>query len=427
MRLSCFTILLIFFVSCSNEKIEYITDPQDYNNFLYTLNRDTYKNANNEIAFWSKRLRTDSSGIGDLGPLANAYTTLFEATANIEHLKDAERLYKKASKLPSLKKDAHIRSLAHNFMTQHRFKDAVDILERSYEDVSNKRATELMLFDVYFEIGDYDKAYQLLSEFENNNDFSYLIRQAKWNDHKGNMGTVLRSMEKAKKIIDARGSKQLKTWINSNLAIYYGHSGNIKESYNYFLKTLEIQPDHTLAKKGIAWIVYSFEKKTEEANRILDSITIVHKDPAHFLFKAELADFNDDESKSDHYKQKFIDMVENNDYGSMYNTDLIKIYTETYPKKSLDLAQLELKNRSTPLVYSLLAYAQLKNGALDTALKTIEEQVKGRTHEPIALFYSAIIYQSSGRKELLKEVKEQLNEASFELGPVKSSVLNNLK
>lgn len=412
-------------LSCAEEKIEHITDPKDYNHYLKTEHRETYENASHEISFWSKRLKTDSSGIGDLGPLANAYTSLYEASAEIEHLKNAERLYLKASKLPSLNKDAHIRSLAYNYISQHRFKKAVEILERSYKEVSNKHATELMLFDVYFEVGEYEKAYHLLNKFENDNDYNYLIRKAKWNDYKGNSETVLRSMEKARMNIEARGNQQLRTWVYSNLAVYYGHYGYIKESYNYFLKTLEIQPDHSMAKRGIAWIVYSYEKKPDEANRILDSIMKNYNDPAYLLFKAELAEFDNDKSNSNLYKQKFIKKVESEDYGSMYNIELIKLYAETDPKKAIELATFELENRSTALVYCLLAYAHLMNGDSKTALATINEHVKDLAIEPMALYYAGIIFHSIGNKELLSEVVELLEESSFEIGPLKSSTLNN--
>ena len=92
MRLFCITLILMIFFSCSEEKIDGITNLNDYNKYLITGHNETYKNAFNEVVFWSKRLKADSSGIGDLGPLANAYTTLFEATGETRFLK-APRSY----------------------------------------------------------------------------------------------------------------------------------------------------------------------------------------------------------------------------------------------------------------------------------------------------------------------------------------------
>ena len=89
-------LVLLTFISCEeNEVMDHITNPQDYQAFLVRSNNSSSSNALSEIEFWSKRLRPDSSGIGDLGPLASAYTTLFETTGDISYLKNAEKLLQK--------------------------------------------------------------------------------------------------------------------------------------------------------------------------------------------------------------------------------------------------------------------------------------------------------------------------------------------
>ena len=279
---------------------EPITNTRDYNSFLINGIRETYNNALSEKVFWSNRLRPDSSGIGDLGPLAGAYTNLFEVTGNVNYLKNVEQLYKKAIKLSFQNKDIYIRSLAHNYISQHRFKEARNILEESYAGISNKHLTELMLFDVYMELGDYLKADEFLGKIKNNNDYNYLIRLAKWSEYKGNLEAAIRYLEKAKKIAESRGSKSLKIWAYINLADFYGHAGKLKKAYNHYLMTLNLQPDNAYAKKGIAWIAFSSEKNTDEAKRILDSIMIHHKVPDYFLFKADIAE----------YENKILDMQE---------------------------------------------------------------------------------------------------------------------
>ena len=128
----------------------------------------------------------DSTGVGDLGPLAGAYSKLFETSGDIQYLKDAEKVYKKAITVSSIKiQDGYKRALAKNYITQHRFKDAITLLEESYAGISNKHATELLLFDCYLEVGAYPRAEQILKKIENINQFDYLIRISKWSDHKG--------------------------------------------------------------------------------------------------------------------------------------------------------------------------------------------------------------------------------------------------
>ena len=416
---------IVFLSSCYQDKSS-ITNPKDYDRFLRSDRNQALVDANKDIAFWSERLRPDSTGVGDLVPLANSYTTLFVRTGNINYLKDAEVLLDKAYSLSSLDKDFYGRSLAHNYIAQHRFKDAFHLLDKIYNGISNKRKTGLMLFDVCLELGRYDRAYQLLNEIENKEDFDYLIRMVKWNDHKGNSEAAIRTMERAKSIAESRGDKTLITWTYNSLATLYGHSERIEESYHYFLKSLEIQPDQVVPKKGIAWIIYSHEKNALEANRILDSIMIQHNSPDLLLFRSELAYYNSEIEKAEKYREDFIDRVENNDdYGLMYQKDMIEIYAVKDPGESIKLARIELENRSTPLVYSLLAYAHLGNNDIERSIQILEDHVQGRTFEPIALYFSAWIFHKSGRIDMLEDLRVKIEEAQFELGPLRIKELFN--
>ena len=420
-------IILVSIISCNNEKkTGIVTDAADYDQYLSTDINETFNIAKYEMEFWSNRLRPDSSGVGDLGPLAGAYTTMFKTTGESKYLRDAETLYKKAVAISAHNKDSYSRSLALNYISQHRFVEAKEILEESYVGVSNKRATELMLFDVYMELGDYNKAGDFLDKVKNNSDYNYLIRLAKWNDYKGDLETAIRFMEDAKNIAESRKSEPLMVWSYSNLADFYGHAGRIEDAYNYYLMTLKIQPDNAYAKKGIAWILYASENNSEEATRILDSIQKQHKIPDYFLLKAEMAEYNNDVQASEEYLRNFESAVINGNYGKMYNTYLIELYAESEPEKALALAKKELNNRATPEIYHLLAYAQLMSGDKEAALSTIETFVDGQTFEPMAQYHSALVYKANGLKDKVEVLKQELNGASFELGPVLSNKIKEL-
>jgi len=420
-------LVLIAFISCKkDEVIEQVTNPKEYNSFLSSSNSKTFTRAFSEKEFWSKRLRPDSTGVGDLGPLANSYSLLFETTGDVDYLKSSEKIYKKAISLSANSKDSYTRSLAQNYISQHRFKEAKQILEKSYIGISNKRATKMLLFDVYLELGQYESADKILGELKNSNDYNYLIRLAKWNDHNGNLDAAIRNLEEAKGIADSRKSKTLQIWTYTNLADYYGHAGRIKEAYELYLKTLQLQPDNGYAKKQIAWIAYSYENKTKEAFRILDSIMINHKSPQYYLFKSELFEFEGAISESNNLKSQFAKAVNDGDYGQMYNTYLIEIYSETNPEKALEIAAQEILNRTTPETYSLLALAQLKVGNKEDALQTIISFVEGNTFEPNSLYYSALVYKANGLDEKVSVIKKELEETSFELGPLINQEVNNL-
>ncbi len=418
-------ILLVFvaFISCKNDEIiEQITNPKDYDTYLSSTNNKTYTRAYSEMEFWSRRLRLDSTGVGDLGPLANAYTLLFETTGNVNYLKSAEKIYKKAISVSANSKDSYTRSLAHNFITQHRFKEAKQLLEESINGLSNKRAAKQLLFDVYLELGEYDKADLILGELKNTNDYNYLIRLAKWNDHNGNLDAAIRNLDQAKSIADSRKSKSLQIWVYTNLADYYSHAGRIKESYNLYLKTLKLQADNSYAKKQIAWIVFSYEKNTKESSRIIDSVMINHKVPDYYLFKSQISEFNKDFSESNNLKNKFIKTIKDGNYGQMYASYLIEVCPA---KKAIDIAIKEIMHRPTPEIYSLFAYTQLKLENKGAALSVIRDKVEGKTSNPTSLYYSALIYKANDMDKKVKSLKAVLETAAFELGPLKTKVIND--
>jgi len=425
MKNICVLLVLLILISCQkNEAIEQITNPKDYQDYLFKSNYSTKATALSEIEFWSKRLRPDSSGIGDLGPLANAYNSLFETTGNISYLKNAEKLLMKAITISAHDKDTYIRSISHVYSKQHRFLEAKELLEMSYKQVSNKHETELLLFDVYMELGEYNKADTMLGKVKNNYDFNYLIRLAKWNDHNGKLNAAIRNLENAKKIVDSRKSKQLQLWVYTNLADFYSHDGRLKESYNLYLKTLQLQSDNVYAKRKIAWIVYSYERNSKEANRILNSILAENNNPENYLFKAKIAAFEGNNSEFQKQQEKFIQCVSNEAYGAMYNLDLIELYFESQSLKALELAQEEVKNRATPETFIFLAYAHLKTGKKEKALAILTKFVENKSFSPKVWYYASLIYAANGMDKKAKEIESKLSDAAFEIGPL---MIKNMK
>jgi tetratricopeptide (TPR) repeat protein len=276
------------------------------------------------------------------------------------------------------------------------------------------------------ELGDYSKADEFLGKIKNNADYNYLIRLSKWSDHKGNLDAAIRYMEQAKTIAESGGQLSLKVWTYSNIADYYGHAGRINDAYEHYLMTLELQPDNAYAKKGIAWIIYAAEGNTTEANRILDAVSKDHIVPDYFLLKAELAEFDENLSEVKTQEEKFIEALTLSDYGEMYNTYLIELYIKNNPQKALSLAKLEVENRPTPETYQLLAYAQLMTGKKKEALATIENYVSGKTFEPKATYITALVYKANGMLDMLPELKSELEDAAFELGPVRMREIENM-
>ncbi|HPF12410.1 MAG TPA: cell surface protein [Flavobacteriaceae bacterium] len=413
------TIALVLFGCNDASNKTQISNPNDYNTYLDTKTTPTLDELKFQREFWSKRLDADSTGLGDIAQLAGVYEGLFAQTGKMEFLKNAENLYQKGIAVSAVNyRDGLQRGLAHNYISQHRFKEAHFLLKQSYEGISDKKATTMMLYDTAMELGFYDEAYGYLTEMKDLGDYNYLIRIAKWSDHEGHLDDAIHFMEMAKKEAEDRDSKSLKIWTYSNLADFYGHAGKLRESYDYYLKTLALQPDNAYVKKSLAWLAFSAEGKGEEALRILDSVVVTHQVPDYHLMRAEVFEYLGDMESSKKETEAFAFAVNEGNYGNMYNTYLIGLYADSKPAEALSLAEKEILNRDTPDIYGFLAYAQLKNGLKEKALQTIQKYVEGNTFEPIALYQSAAVYRANGDSEKVTVLKLELLNASYELGPL---------
>ncbi|WP_234416029.1 tetratricopeptide repeat protein [Flagellimonas amoyensis] len=410
-------------LSCAQEE-GFKTDRQDYDQYLTAA---PVKTNSKYFELWDNKIMQDSAQLLSLGNVASEYTRFFEVTGDIEHLKRAEQSLEKAVDIAAIGKAGYLRALARNYISQHRFKEALELASEAMKMRSGVNATHGLLFDVHMELGNYGQAQLYLDSIQNMSDFGYLIRVAKWNDHKGDLETAIRFMEKAKEKAESSNNRNLLLWSYTNLADFYGHAGRIEESYRFYLKALQMDPQNAYAKKGIAWIVYSHERNGKEALRILDSIIKANKSPEYHLLKAEIASFLDDETLRMQSLDNYYKSVAHDGYGQMYNAYNVGFYLDVDAMdRALHLAKQEVRNRPTPETYGWLAYSLLKRGEKEQALELVEDYVEGQTFEPEILFCIAEVYKANGHTEKVKEIKKELLGAVYELGPVKEMGLASL-
>ncbi|WGD35003.1 cell surface protein [Olleya sp. YS] len=419
-------LFVILMASSCSENNKTITNPEDYNQYLTLQSNTETENALKDYNFWTNKLEATPNQFPYLSKIADAESRLFKSTGQIENLINAEKTLIQLNEDTQYNSAGSLRALARNYISQHKFKQALDMLKKAEDNGENLKGTQKMLFDVHMELGNYQLAKNYLETVKDFSDFGYLIRLSKWSDHKGDLASAIKYLEKATVIAESSKLEGLIEWSYTNLADFYGHDGQIENSYNHYLKALALNPDDAYAKKGIAWIVYSYEKNTAEANRILEALTQLHNAPDYLLFKAEIAEYENDESSKNDYLNAYFKAIDNPNYGDMYNVYSSKILAETNSEKALELAQIEVENRPTPMSYDLLAWSYYNNGNVKEALNIIENHVVGKTFEPEAQYHIAEIYKANGKLKEVAELKKELQDASYELGPLTAKVVNQL-
>ncbi|WP_411894577.1 cell surface protein [Winogradskyella sp. A2] len=415
-------ILFSLLINCNTsvtEKKEYVTylnDSVNKNEFFATID------------FWTKKLENNPNQYPYLVKRANVYTTLFSKTGDISYLIKAEEDLVEANAVTKEQNASYLRSLASNYISQHRFREALQLLNKAKAIGDQMLSTKKMLFDVHMELGNYIEAKAYLVEIKNPSDFDYRIRLAKWEDHQGNLDVAIINMEKAMQIAEASNLKEIKQWSYTNIADFYGHAGEIEKSYNYYLKALELDPNDAYAKKGIAWILYSHENNPEEALKLLDHISTYYSAPDYDLLIADIASYKGDLKTKEQKLLKYQEAVRNEAYGTMYNKYNVLVYTdELYlPELAVKIAEEEVQNRPTPESYDLLAWSYFKSGHPTKAKQIIDTYVVGKTSEPDVLYHIAEIQKASGDLESVKPLKSELLASLYELGPTMKDKIKNL-
>jgi len=403
-----------------------VTNSEDYSKYLSEKADKTALIANAQQ--WTDKLNETPNQYPYLVKRAAAYTSIFDATGDIDYLIKAEEDLKQAVDVTKSKTTSYLKSLASNYISQHRFKEALSLLEQAEENGDKLNGTHKMLFDVYLELGNYLAAESYLKHIKNTSDFDYLIRLAKWEDHKGNLEGAIMNMEKAKTIAEASNLKGMKQWSYTNLADFYGHAGEIEKSYNLYLKALALDPTDAYAKKGIAWITFSYENNPIIAQKIIDSVKTYYTAPDYELLVADIADYNEDELMKSSAIGRYNDMVDNKNYGDMYNAYNIIVYAEEMllPERAIEMASKEIENRPTPQSYDLLAWSYFKKGNVEKANEIVETYVEGQTFEPTVLYHIAEIYKAMGKTDVVSKLKTELVASLYELGPTMESKINQL-
>lgn len=414
-------------LSC-NQKSNTITSQKDYDKYLEIKDNKSRDFVQSEIDFWENKFNAAPNQILYLSLLASNYSKLFENTGNVKYLYKAEELFLKSNETYKYSVVGTICSLARNYISQHRFKEALVLANKALVIGEGKKETQKLLFDVNMELGNYAQAEQNLKAIKDGSDFDYLIRVSKWNDYLGDLKTAISLMEKAKDIAVANNNKSLEIWTYSNLGDLNGHAGNIQKSYDYYLKTLELEPNNSYALKGIAWIAFSHERNTAEANRIIDKISKRHHTPDFYLLKAQIGEYENNMVAKNENLTAYFQMLESINYGAMYNKYNVLIYADDKrtASKAVEIAKIEVAHRPTPDSYDLLAWSYYNLGDAKKALEIAEKYVVGKSFEPKLNYHLATIYKANNKEAKIVSIKEELLNSIYELGPNMEQKISNL-
>ncbi len=381
--------------------------------------KNIIQESNLEVEFWANRLKENENSTNHK-KLAEAYGKRFQIMSNISDLKSAEKHLIEALNISVVGKSGMYRALAHNYISQHRFCEALEILIDLKEWGSQLRAPQMMIFDCYMELGRTSSAKMILEKLESRLDFDYYIRNAKFEDVQGRLNNAIESLEIAMIISESSNDFNKRSWIYSNIADFYGHNGEIEKSKDYFIKALKINAADWYSLKGLAWIAYSKDNNPDQSLDFLQLIEKYNTSPSITKLKAEIIEYSSSEFANINLKTQMYNEVKQSSYGTMHNAFLVDYYISIGEnEKSLKLAYEEIRNRATPDSYILLVMSYLALNEQQRALEISERYIVDQTFEPGILIELVELYQD--HEDQYQWVKNQLIDCRYELSPVQYS------
>lgn len=400
-------------VSCSTKK-ENVANLKDFEFAIQTTDTEGLQNCNEEISFWNKKQQTNPSDTY-LSKMGGAFAKRFAITGKIEDIYTSDSLYAQVLKSDSNRTGAY-QALAVNCITRHEFRKARNYIEKALVIGDSKAASLYTLFDINMELGDIAGAKYAISKFENKNAFAYVIREAKVDDQEGRLELAIEKMEKAFERI--KDDPSLFAWTLSNLGDMYGHAGRVNDAYQAYLTVLTKNPAHDFALKGIAWIALSHDHNTSLAKQITSVLLKRKEMPDMHLLLAKIAEEENDTIEQKRQLSLFTQKASETKYGDMYNKYLALLEAEEFnnPKKTIEIATIEINNRPTTQSYDLLAWGYFHNDQKEKALEVAQQFVEGKTFEPDAIYHLGMIYKDIDAEKSHHFLKEA-SQSYFELGP----------
>lgn len=364
-----------------------------------------------DLEFWTDRKENSVS----LKKQAQAHLGMYAIDGQLTQLLEAEEKLNRSLELAPATGSGIYKMLAHIKMKQHRFCEALDDLILAEQMGDELRYTQALLFDVYFELGNEEQAEYHLGLLENQIDFEYLIRAARFEDSKGELESAIQLLEKAKAKI-APNDWNNQSWIYSNLADFYGHAGKVQKSRSHFIKALELNPSDWYSLKGLAWIAYASDNDANKALSYLEKIDSNYDIPSVQYLKSEILEFIGAADQAHEIRTELLEIISQESYHSSYSTMLFDLWSKDQNKAEAmkNLVSATLDDTPTPENYALLSQWYAINGQPEEARRIAQNFVLGKTFEPDAL---RRVYPSLEKGKQHNEIVSILGDAAFELGP----------
>ncbi|MEH2199575.1 tetratricopeptide repeat protein [Nostoc sp.] len=343
--------------------------------------------------------------------LADQYLRRFREIADIDDVLRAEQAARRSLALQPSHNDVSSMLLASALLSQHQFREALDVLNNS--SVDNANIVSLRA-SIQMELGDYETTHHLLQnlgEEESNSGHNAVL--ARYLELTGNLTSARQLLDEAMQEMDSfyTTSAETRAWFHVRTGDLAFASGNFALSEQRYREAFDLFPQHIAAFTGLARL-YAAQHRWQDvlniANQGIELMPLVET----LGYKADAQVALGDQKGAAETEDLIGVVAYLSNVKGIYDRAMAVYYTEhgIHLTEALQIARAEVGVRDDVYAEDTLAWAAAANGQWEEAQRAAQRATRFGTEDALLQFHTGMIaFHLGDREEAIKRLTQAVS------------------
>jgi tetratricopeptide (TPR) repeat protein len=361
------------------------------------------------IAFYEQRVKSDPQGAIAMAGLADWYLQRSRETGDVADALRAEKMARRSLELRKRRNTSAYHALANSMMTQHRFSDALAVVNECQRMTGVDVPSSRFKIDILLELGRYEEATKALAAIPNHEEGTGdLTLRARFYQLNGQPEDAIWLLTTAAANIDKNIDlpRENIAWFHTKLGNAHAAIGRVGAAEKEYLTAISIFPKSYKAMEGMANL-YGDRRQWKEAIAWAKRSTDIMPAPDVFALMgdAHTALGNPLEAKKCYAR---IDSILKKSAAGDHTEDRhLAMYLADHDLKldeALKMACSEIKLRKDIYAYDTLAWVSYKCGLLKEADAAMTKALARHTRDASMYYHAAMIARGRGDEAACKRL-----------------------